>query len=175
MTQRERIEAEKRMYTKKSGVEEVNIIVPDKVVEVVFGPGVFGFSFLPGYDYKNRIKTVCDDEDTFSLERALYIAIAKSVYGHIYTSEGIEKMADEFSYSKQRIREVKNAMKVYECQQKLAALDREEKAIKERQHKKRMEQKARRLARKAEERMNEQIEIQKEAFVQALREVNKDK
>lgn len=36
LTQRERIETEKEMYTEKSGVKEVNVIVPDKVVEVMF-------------------------------------------------------------------------------------------------------------------------------------------
>lgn len=175
LTQRERIETEKEMYTEKSGVKEVNVIVLDKVVEVMFDENFPPSSYWLSYCSKEKIKTVCDDEDKFSLERALYIAFAKKMYSDMYTLEGIERKADELSYMKSYIKCVKNAMKVYECQQKLEALDREEKAIKKRQHEKRMEQKARRLARKIETRKNEQIAVQKEAYLQAMREFEEKK
>lgn len=175
LTQRERIETEKKMYTEKSGVKEVNVIVPDKVVEVMFDKNFPPSPYWLSYCSKEKIKTVCDDEDKFSLERALYIAFAKKMYSDMYTLEGIERKADELSYMKSYIKCAKNAMKVYECQQKLEALDREEKAIKKRQHEKRMEQKARRLARKIETRKNEQIAVQKEAYLQAMKEFEEKK
>lgn len=50
------------------------------------------------------------------------------------------------------VSKVKNALKVYECQQKLAALDKEEEEIKLRQKQKRHERNERRRARRAEER-----------------------
>ena len=69
----------------------------------------------------------------------------------MYTSEGIEKKAYEFKYAKSYVSKVKNALKVYECQQKLAALDKEEEEIKLRQKQKRHERNERRRARRAEE------------------------
>lgn len=143
LTQRERIENKMEEYIYKSGVCSVNIIVPNRVVEVTFNDYLW---------MKEKVKTVCDKNDTFSLERALYIAYAKRQYNDVYTTEGIEKEADEFKYRKIYVSKVKNALKVYECQQKLAALDKEEEEIKLRQKQKRHERNERRRARRAEER-----------------------
>lgn len=173
LTQRERIENKMEEYIYKSGVCSVNIIVPNRVVEVTFNDDLWT---------KAKVKTVCDKNDTFSLERALYIAYAKRKYNDVYTSEGIEKKADEFKYAKSYVSKVKNALKVYECQQKLAALDKEEEEIKLRQKQKRHERNERRRARRAEEatkkeeeRRNEQIAIQKEAYLQAMMEFEEEK
>lgn len=167
LTQRERIENKMKEYIHKSGVCSVNIIVPNRVVEVTFNDY---------FDYfYTKVKTVCDKNDIFSLERALYIAYAKQRYNGTYTSEGIEKKADEFKYEKFYVSKVKNALKVYECQQKLAALDKEEEEIKLRQKQKRHERNERRRARRAEERKNEQIAIQKEAYLQAMMEFEEEK
>lgn len=164
LTQRERIENKMKEYIDKSGVCSINIIVPNRVVEVAFND----------YFY-TKVKTVCDKNDIFSLERALYIAYAKYRYNDMYTSEGIEKRADEFKYEKIYVSKVKNALKVYECQQKLAALNKEEEEIKYRQKQKRHERNERRRARRAEERKNEQIAVQKEAYIQAMREFEEKK
>lgn len=171
LTQRERIENKMEEYIYKSGVCSVNIIVPNRVVEVTFND-----------DFYTKVKTVCDKNDIFSLERALYIAYAKRRYHDMYTSEGIEKRADEFKYEKIYVSKVKNALKVYECQQKLAALDKEEEEIKLRQKQKRHERNERRRARRAEEatkkeeeRRNEQIAIQKKAYLQAMMEFEEEK
>lgn len=166
LTQRERIENKMEEYIYKSGVCSVNIIVPNRVVEVTFNDDLWT---------KAKVKTVCDKNDTFSLERALYIAYAKRQYNDVYTSEGIEKKAYEFKYAKSYVSKVKNALKVYECQQKLAALDKEEEEIKFRQKQKRHERNERRRARRAEERKNEQIAVQKEAYIQAMREFEEKK
>lgn len=173
LTQRERIENKMEEYIYKSGVCSVNIIVPNRVVEVTFNDDLWT---------KAKVKTVCDKNDTFSLERALYIAYAKRQYNDVYTSEGIEKKAYEFKYAKSYVSKVKNALKVYECQQKLAALDKEEEEIKLRQKQKRHERNERRRARRAEEatkkeeeRRNEQIAIQKEAYLQAMMEFEEEK
>ena len=164
LTQRERIENKMKEYIYKSGVCSVNIIVPNRVVEVTFNDDLY-----------TKVKTVCDKNDIFYLERALYIAYAKRLYNGKYTSEGIEKKADEFKYEKYYVSKVKNALKVYECQQKLAALDKEEEEIKYRQKQKRHERNERRRARRAEERKNEQITVQKEAYLQAMREFEEKK
>lgn len=171
LTQRERIEEKMNEYINKSSVCSVNIIVPNRVVEVEFNDY-----------YSEKVKTVCNKDDTFSLERAIYIAIAKERFGHIYTSDGIEKKAAELTYEKDYVYRVKNALKVYECQQKLAALDKEEEEIKLRQKQKRHERNERRRARRAEEaakkeeeRRNEQIAIQKEAYFQAMMAFEEEK
>lgn len=171
LTQRERIENKMEEYVHKSGVCSVNIIVPNRVVEVEFNDY-----------YIEKVKTVCSKDDTFSLERAVYIAIAKKRFGHIYTSEGIERKATELTYEKDYVYRVKNALKVYECQQKLAALDKEEEEIKLRQKQKRHERNERRRARRAEEaakkeeeRRNEQIAIQKEAYFWAMMAFEEEK
>lgn len=166
LTQRERIENKMEEYIYKSGVCSVNIIVPNRVVEVTFNVDLWT---------KAKVKTVCDKNDTFSLERALYITYAKRQYNDVYTLEGIEKKADEFKYEKSYVSKVKNALKVYECQQKLAALDKEEEEIKLRQKQKRHERNERRRARRAEERKNEQIAVQKEVYLQAMREFEEKK
>lgn len=173
LTQRERIENKMEEYIYKSGVCSVNIIVPNRVVEVTFNDDLWT---------KAKVKTVCDKDDTFSLERALYIAYAKRQYNDVYTSEGIEKKADEFKYAKSYVSKVKNALKVYECQQKLAALDKEEEEIKLHQKQKRHERNERRRARRAEEatkkeeeRRNEQLAIQKEAYLQAMMAFEEEK
>lgn len=164
LTQRERIEEKMNEYINKSSVCSVNIIVPNRVVEVEFNDY-----------YIEKVKTVCNKDDVFSIERAIYIAMAKKRFGHIYTSDGIEKKADELAYEKDYVYRVKNALKVYECQQKLAALDKEEEEIKLRQKQKRHERNERRRVRRAEERKNEQIAVQKEAYLQAMREFEEKK
>ena len=164
LTQRECIKNKMKEYIYKSGVCSVNIIVPNRVVEVTFNDDLY-----------TKVKTVCDKNDIFYLERALYIAYAKRLYNGKYTSEGIEKKADEFKYEKYYVSKINNALKVYECQQKLAALDKEEEEIKYRQKQKRHERNERRRARRAEERKNEQIAVQKEAYLQAMREFEEKK
>ena len=160
--ERTRIKDKMAEYIYKSGIRSINVIVPNQVVEVEF-------------TYGDKIKTVCNKDDTFSFERAVYIAIAKERFGHIYTSEGIEKKATELTYEKDYVYRVKNALKVYECQQQLIALDKEEEKIKLHQKYKRHERNERRRARRAEERKNEQIAIQKEAYLQAMMEFEEEK
>lgn len=167
--ERTRIKDKMAEYIYKSGIRSINAIVPNKVVEVEF-------------TYGDKIKTVCNKDDTFSLERAVYIAMAKERFGHIYTPDGIEKKATELTYEKDYVYRVKNALKVYECQQKLATLDKEEEEIKLRQKQKRHERNERRRARRAEEatkkeeeRRNKQIAIQREAYFQAMMAFEEEK
>lgn len=167
--ERTRIKDKMAEYIYKSGIRSINVIVPNQVVEVEF-------------TYGDKIKTVCNKDDTFSLERAVYIAMAKERFGHIYTPDGIEKKATELTYEKDYVYRVKNALKVYECQQKLAALDKEEEEIKLRQKQKRHERNERRRVRRAEEaakkeeeRRNEQIAIQKEAYFWAMMAFEEEK
>lgn len=114
---------------------DVNIVVPNKVVEV---------KFLDG----DKQKAVCQESDTFSLEQAVSICLTKHLLGG--TS----------AYNKA----IKNGMKVYE--DKLKA-ERNAKAEEDRITKRRVK-KAAYMKRRTEKRREEQIEIQKEAYVRAF-------
>lgn len=123
-----------------NNIKDVNVIVPNKVVEVTFANG-------------DKQKSVCQEQDVFSLEQAISICLTK----HLVGGTGV--------YNKT----VKNGIKVYEEKQKAVLI---EKAEEERISKKRAK-KAAYLKRKAEKKREEQIEIQKEAYIRALEAVGK--
>jgi len=82
-------------------IKDVNIIVPNKVVEVTFA------------DDKKE-KMVCHEEDTFNLRNCLFIAIAKHLYKNEYTFEGIEYKAFELMHMKKYVKIVDSALKAFE-------------------------------------------------------------
>ena len=132
--------------TNKRTITDVNIIVPNKVVEVTFADGT-------------KTKSVCDESDTFSLETAISICISKKIMG------------GSSAYNKA----IKQGVKVYEDKLKKEKLKQEEKERIERKRAKKAAYKQRRLERKLNEEKEKQIEIQKEAYVRAMRELNADK
>lgn len=132
-------------------IVDVNMIVPDKVVEITFLDGT-------------KVKSVCKEPDVFSLEQAISICIAKKIMG------GSGK------YNKA----VKFGIKVYEDKLKREASENAEreriekrrekrKANKERRIRKLKEEEAARLSKEKED----MIEIQKEAYLRAMKEMNK--
>lgn len=123
-------------------IKDVNILVPDKVVEVTFADGT-------------KEKAVCREPDVFSLETAIAICISKKIMGgsSIYNNA------------------VKRGVKVYEDKIREAekAKAEEERIAKKRA--KRLEyKKNKEVKRKAQER-EEKIEIQKEAYKRAIEEM----
>ena len=159
-TKRERLEEKIAKYKVGSGIDSIEVIVPNKVVKIKMDPM---FSH-----WKLEYKMVCDDQDNFSMERALYLAYAKNECCGKYTSEGIEAYADQISMEKKFVAKVKAAMNLYENQEELKKLDEEEAAMIQRKREKRWKQKERR----AERKRNEQIAMQKEAYVQAWKEIS---
>lgn len=136
-------------------VVDVNIIVPDKVVEVTFADGT-------------KEKSVCKEPDTFSLESAISICISKKIMG------------GSSAYNNA----VKHGMKVYKDKQKKEAVEKAEQERIEKKRAKRLAYKERRAAKRADEEKQrrsrereEQIEIQTEAYLRAMdimRSENKD-
>jgi len=131
---------------------DVSIIVPDKVVEVTFAD-------------QTKEKAVCREPDVFSLEQAIAICISKKVMG------GSSK------YNKA----VKAGMKVYENKLKKEADEKEEKRRKAAKRIKRKIEKGHRLLKLADEETKrlqaereEMIEIQKETYVRAMKEINNE-
>ena len=131
---------------KSPEIKDVKIIVPDKVVEVTFTDGT-------------KEKSVCREPDVFSLESAISICISKKIMG------------GSSAYNNA----IKHGMKVYEDKLKKEAEEKAEQERIEKKRAKRLAYKERRSAKRAEEEMirkererEEQIEIQKEAYLRAM-------
>ena len=130
---------EDRIYS-KDDIFDINVIVPDKVVEIEF--------------YDGKEKMVCHNDDTFDLRKCCFIAIAKHLYKKEYTQEGIEYMATQLTYQKKYVKIVDKALKDYKRKEKEKAekirKEEEEKIIRARQSLKRRKQKERRAQRHRE-------------------------
>ena len=116
-------------------ISDINILVPDKVVEVIFNDD-------------SKEKMICHEDDTFDLKDACFIAISKRLYRDTYTFEGIEHMANEMKYQKKYVKMVDRAIKNYKKKideiEKAKREEEEERSIRERQRLKRRKQKERR-------------------------------
>lgn len=130
-------------------IKDVNIIVSNKVVEVTFADGT-------------KEKSVCREPDTFSLESAISICISKKIMG------------GSSAYNNA----VKRGMKVYEDKQKREATEKAEQERIEKKRAKRLAYKERRAVKRAEEEKQrkekereEQIAIQMEAYLRAMKEI----
>lgn len=160
----EQIEAYEKIVShyciNREEITDINIIVPNKVVEVTFADG-------------KKEKMICHEEDTFNLRNCLFIAIAKHLYKKDYTFEGIEWKAFELTRLKKYVKIVDSALKTYEKKQKdIARIEEENKAQQERIERKRAKRQAykeRRAAKREQEEMDKQIAIQKEAYIQAMK------
>lgn len=124
----------------KDDIFNINVIVPDKVVEIEF--------------YDGKEKMVCHKDDTFDLRKCCFIAIAKHLYKKEYTQEGIEYMATQLTYQKRYVKIVDKALKDYkkkeEEKKEKIRKEEEEKIIRARQSLKRRKQKERRAQRHRE-------------------------
>lgn len=136
-----------RFFTIEHQIVDVNIIVPDKVVEVIFADGT-------------KEKSVCREPDTFSLESAISICISKKIMG------------GSSAYNNA----VKRGMKVYEDKQKREAAEKAEQERIEKKRAKRLAYKERRAVKRTEEEKQrkakereEQIVIQTEAYLRAMK------
>lgn len=157
-TQRERLEEQLEKYQDDSNVYSIEIVVPGKVVKVTMNDFV-----------KSTYVMKCHEEDEFSLEKAIILAYTKSSDINL-TPEGIEYEADRFYYYKSNMKKFKKAMKVYEIQQKLKALDEEEERIRANKKRKKIAQKKRRAERLAEEKLKETKEAAK-VYAEELKSV----
>ena len=126
----------------KCSVVDVNIIVPNKVVEVTFADGT-------------KEKSVCREPDTFSLESAISICISKKIMG------------GSSAYNNA----IKRGMKVYEKKLEFEKHQKEEQERIEKKRAKKLAYKERRTAKKREE----QIAIQTEAYLRAMKVMDDSK
>lgn len=157
-TYRERLEEQLDTYQKDSEIKAIEIIVPGKIVKVIMND-CLGTALI----------TKCHKDDTFSLEKAITVAYVKYNSGNL-TPKGIEYEIERFYHYKTNVRKLKKAMKVYETQQKLKALDEEEERIRANKKRKKIAQKKRRTERIAEEKLKETKEAAK-IYAEALKSV----
>ena len=126
-------------------IEDINVIVPNKVVEITFGNGF-------------KEKMVCHKDDTFDLRKCCFVAIAKHLYKQEYTQEGIEYMATQLTYQKKYVKIVDTALKAYAKKEKdKEAVEKERierEKITARQRERRRKQKERRIQRYREDMIN---------------------
>lgn len=134
-------------------VVDVNPIVPDKVVEVLFADGT-------------KEKSVCREPDVFSMESAISICISKKIMG------------GSSAYNNA----VKRGIKVYENKQKKEAAEKAEQERIKKKRAKRLAYKERRAVKMAEEEKQrklkereEQISIQTEAYLRAMKTMDDSK
>lgn len=126
-------------------IEDVEVLVPNKVVQVTFSGG-------------RKEKAVCDDIDTFSLETGITVCLCKYLFG----KKGYNK-------------ELKKAVKIYTDKQKQIEKDKlEEERIAAKKAKKKAKREAR-LAKKEQAEREKAISIQTEAYVRAMEEMEKRK
>lgn len=137
------VKNEKNYKIELPAIKDVNVIVPGMVVEVVFENG-------------SKEKAVCRKPNVFSLEMAVSICISKKIMG----GSGAYNNA------------VKHGLKVYNDKLKKEQTDKEEKERIKKKYAKKSEYKKRKAAEKESAEKERQIEIQKEAYIRAMKAVN---
>lgn len=113
---------------------------------------VYGFKFRKN---DKEYKTICAEEDTFDLEFAFFLALAKWFTVLNLTTEGYIHQAKQLSYNKDHVKEVKNGIKLFHKLQEKEALEEQIKAEKKHRHDKLVRKK---IAKK-ERKKYEQYEI----------------
>lgn len=120
-------------------IKDVDILVPNKVVQVTFTDG-------------STEKAVCQEPDVFSLEQAISICIAKKMMG----GSGAFNNA------------VRHGIRVYNYKLNKEVADKAEQERIAKKKTKDAEKRALRRAKKEQQEKEKQIEIQAEAFVRAM-------
>lgn len=87
-----------------SEIVKIEILVPNKVLRFTFKFGT-------------QIKTVCNEEDTFDFDFAIYLAYSKLINSNRFTKEGVEHKAHEMKYQKIWVKKVKEAKKLFKEQE----------------------------------------------------------
>jgi len=121
-------------------IVKIEILVPNKVLRFTF-------------KYGTQIKTICNDEDVFDFDFAIYLAYSKLINHNEFTKEGIEYKAHEMKYKKYWVKKIKEAKKLFKQQET-------EKIKKEKEEKERAaarKRQAEKKARKKKERKEREL------------------
>lgn len=175
-------------YTSYTGYTTDSFSIPKKGVTLTFDtdssfdfykyfiePDVFKkvIEYVPNKVYKfifndkTEVKTICDESDTFDLEYAFFLALAKKLYSNKLTFEGVLAKVQELQYSKYYCKLVKNGIKLFFKQKEEENKKQLEKEQKERQHKRLIEKKKKRDARRAEQAKENLIDTIQQAIARS--------
>lgn len=132
-------------------ISRYEILARNKVIRVSFSDST-------------QEKVICDDKDEFDLRRGLFVALSKKMYKEKYTLEGIEHKATELSYQKKYVKMIDKVIKEHD--KKLIEV--ENKKYEETMQKRLAHERKVKRDKKKRERM---INIQKEAYVRAMKEI----
>jgi hypothetical protein len=132
-------------------IVKIEILVPNKVLRFTFKHGT-------------QIKTVCNEEDAFDFDFAIYLAYSKLVNKDRCTKEGIEYRAHRMKYWKLWAKKVKEAKKLFKEQE--AKRIKKEKEEKERAAARKRQ--AEKKARKKKERKKRELK----ALAEKIKNVN---
>lgn len=146
---------------KNTGIGEyftdIKEYVPNKVYE---------FTITTNYSSSKKIKTVCDENDEFNLEKAFFIALAKYYYQKALTPEGIVKQAETMMCTYTYIKTVRDGMKLFNLLKEKEEWEKQEKERKKLKHQKYVQKKKDRKERlKAKE--NSDL---REVIIEAIKE-----
>lgn len=104
------------------------------------------------------------------------MTLAKYFFVNTYTSEGIEKKAEELKYEKKYAKTVEQGMKLLAAMEELKKENAEYEALLEARRQKRWERKQKQMDRRAEKKRlqeekerEEKIQIQTEAYLRAMK------
>ena len=127
---------------------------------------VYKFIFQDG----TEIKTICSDNDTFSLEYAFYLALAKKLYGKEYTFDGVLKKVEELPYLKRYNKIVKDGLKFFKKKQQEEEKKEKEEQLKKEQYQRLVEKKKKRDQKRKEQKRNDLID----AIANGIKRSNSD-
>lgn len=133
-------------------IKEIVEYVPYKVYEIRFNNG-------------EKVKTICDEEDTFDPEYMFYLAIAKMMYSKTYTFEGVIMKSHHMRYEKKYNKIVKQGLRMFRKLREDNDKKEEEKVLKKHQREKFIKKKKAAKARKRQDQINiiaEAIRLSKE-------------
>lgn len=82
----------------KDSIEKINLIVPNKVIEISFK--TFYYNEFSRFHDTEKVKVVTSGDDVFDFKKGILIAIAKWLMPGEYTPEGYEHIAEELGYLK---------------------------------------------------------------------------
>lgn len=98
----------------KNEIVDMNIVVPEKVIEVQFGDS-------------KKIKSVCDEKDEFSMYRGVMMCVTKHEFKDKYRSDKLEQVAEYLSWLKEYDSKVRKAINKYN--EKIALAEKTEKKL----------------------------------------------
>ena len=132
-------------------IVKIEILVPNKVLRFTF-------------KYGTQIKTICNDEDVFDFDFAIYLAYSKLINSDKFTKEGVEYKAHEMKYQKRWVKKLKEAKKLFKEQET-------ERIKKEKEEKERAAARKRQAEKKARKK-KERKEKELKALAEKIKNIN---